>query len=505
MFIVAICLSAVAAFYSIVGLTAIFAAAVVPIVIMGSILEVAKLVVTVWLHEYWDRCRLTMKVYLVPAVGMLMLITSMGIFGFLSKAHSDQSLVGGDVQAKIAVYDEKIKVAKENIDANRRVLKQMDESVDQVMGRSQDEKGADKAVALRKAQAKERTRLLSEITAEQKTITQLSEERAPIAAEVRKVEAEVGPLKYIAAFIYGNDPDANLLEKAVTWVIIIIVAVFDPLAIMMLLAATESRKWYRKPKEEIELPQPTHVAQVPEPPKNIQEPVEEIKETGMKFVDPGEHPKDFDDKITQDSVVEQPLPEPDPVEKVEPEKSLLEQHPYLNQPFKHFEDLKPMVYPPPATAQPSPSQEVTANTHNNEVDHDEESDEPEVKAAKNRWKSLHPTDTLKVQRQLLARGIIKRLPWEVYLDGPEMSYGKEFPEFPIKGDMFIDTVSIPTKLYKYNGTSWIEVDKNNSDTYSYNSAYITSLIDRVSSGEYDPELLTDSERLQIEQRLRQEI
>jgi hypothetical protein len=71
--------------------------------------------------------------------------------------------------------------------------------------------------------------------------------------------------------------------------------------------------------------------------------------------------------------------------------------------------------------------------------------------------------------------------------------------------MFIDTVSIPTKLYKYNGTSWIEVDKNNSDTYSYNSAYITSLIDRVSSGEYDPELLTDSERLQIEQRLRQEI
>jgi hypothetical protein len=184
----ALSLSMVAAWYSILGLTAIFASAVIPIIIMGSILEVAKVTVTVWLHEYWHRCRLLMRIYLVPAVFMLMVITSMGIFGFLSKAHSDQSLVSGDVLAKIAVYDEKIKVSKDNIDANRRALKQMDEAEDQVMGRSQDEKGADKAVSIRRAQAKERTRLLAEIAAEQKTITALSEQRAPIAAEVRKVE-----------------------------------------------------------------------------------------------------------------------------------------------------------------------------------------------------------------------------------------------------------------------------------------------------------------------------
>jgi hypothetical protein len=114
------------------------------------------------------------------------------------------------------------------------------------MGRSQDEKGADKAVAIRRGQAKERTRLLSEITAEQKVIAQLSEERAPIAAEVRKVEAEVGPIKYIAAFIYGDNPDANLLEKAVTWVIVIIVAVFDPLAVLMLLGAQMTLLWHRE-------------------------------------------------------------------------------------------------------------------------------------------------------------------------------------------------------------------------------------------------------------------
>ena len=174
----ALSLSVVAAWYSILGLTAIFASAVIPIIIMGGILEVAKVTVTVWLHEYWHRCRLLMKCYLVPAVFMLMVITSMGIFGFLSKAHTDQSLVSGDVQAKIAVYDEKIKLAKDNIDANRKALKQMDEAVDQVMGRSTDEKGADKAVSLRRAQTRERNRLIREIAREQKKITALSAERA---------------------------------------------------------------------------------------------------------------------------------------------------------------------------------------------------------------------------------------------------------------------------------------------------------------------------------------
>ena len=242
-------ISAVAIYYSVVGLAAIFSAAVIPIIVMGSALEVAKLVCASWLKANWTQAPRLMKIYMTTAVIVLMLITSMGIFGFLSKAHSDQSLVSGDVLAKISVYDEKIKTAKENIDANRKALKQMDESVDQVMGRSQDEKGADKAVALRRGQAKERTRLLSEITAEQKVIAQLSEERAPIAAEVRKVEAEVGPLKYIAAFVYGAT-DESVLERAVTWVIITIIVVFDPLAVIMLLAAQMTFSWKKEQDDE---------------------------------------------------------------------------------------------------------------------------------------------------------------------------------------------------------------------------------------------------------------
>ena len=110
--VVALTLSTVAAYYSIIGLTAIFAGAVVPIIVMGSILEVGKIVTTVWLKKYWTKVRWFLKTYLVIAVVLLALLTSMGIFGFLSKAHSDQGLVSGDSQAKLALIDEKIKDRK---------------------------------------------------------------------------------------------------------------------------------------------------------------------------------------------------------------------------------------------------------------------------------------------------------------------------------------------------------------------------------------------------------
>ena len=244
-------ISVVAEYYSILGLTAIFAAAVIPVVIMGIALGIGKISATLWLKQNWELSPWPIRIYLGVAIMVLMLITSMGIFGFLSKAHSEQSLVSGDVLAKISVYDEKIKVSKENIDVNRKALKQMDEAVDQVMGRSSDTKGADKAVAIRRTQQKERTRLLAEIETEQKKVTALNEERAPIAAEVRKVEAEVGPIKYIASFIYG-DTEQAVLEKAVTWVIIILIVVFDPLAVILLLASQYSFAQFRKSNQQKE-------------------------------------------------------------------------------------------------------------------------------------------------------------------------------------------------------------------------------------------------------------
>ena len=243
-------ISAVAVYYSVAGLVSIFAAAVVPIIVMGVALEISKLIATIWLKLNWSRAPFFIKAYMSMAVAILMVVTSMGIFGFLSKAHSDQSLVSGDVQSRIAIYDEKIKTAKDNIDANRKQLKQMDEAVDQVMGRSADEKGADKANNIRRSQQRDRSALAKDIEVNQKLVAKLNDEAAPIRAEVRKVEAEVGPIKYIAAFIYGSNPDANVLEKAVTWVIIIIVSVFDPLAVILLLASQYSFQWFRQQQEE---------------------------------------------------------------------------------------------------------------------------------------------------------------------------------------------------------------------------------------------------------------
>jgi hypothetical protein len=242
MFVAAISLSCIAAWYSIAGLTAIFAAAVVPIIIMGGILEVSKLVVASWLYRNWEEVPNTFKVYFTVAVVILMMITSMGIFGFLSKAHLDQAVPAGDITSQVTIYDDKIKTERDNVAAARKALTQMDAQIDQKLSRSTDEKGADKAIQIRRSQSSERKKLQNEISESQKTIVKLQTERAPIASQARKIEAEVGPIKYIAALIYGDTLDANVLEKAVRWVIIMIVLVFDPLAVLMLVAVNWSLK-----------------------------------------------------------------------------------------------------------------------------------------------------------------------------------------------------------------------------------------------------------------------
>jgi hypothetical protein len=412
---------------------------------------------------------------------MLMVITSMGIFGFLSKAHSDQNLISGDAQSKIAIYDEKIKTQKENIEANRKALKQMDEGVDQVLGRSADEKGADKAVALRRAQQKERVRLQNEILQSQKSIAELNDARAPIAAEVRKIEAEVGPIKYIAAFIYGDNPDANLLERAVRWVIIILVVVFDPLAIMMVLASTESMKWERerrlRPAYEPD-DGPLTDAQVAQLRETVEPelPKGKVVETSKLFEDP--HPPGW----MYDELQSNPLNE------AEVEEVIAE--------FDQARHTEPVVFTPEyldALAQ--------------DDDHDDHED-PRIRAAVKQWKSENPDRTIKEERAKLARGKIDQLPWmQLIADNdlgrePTSGFGISFPANPVKGDTFMRVDSMPNVLYKFNGHHWIIVDKNLTDNYTYDDAYIEHLIAKLTSGEYDPDMLSDAEADAIARRVR---
>ena len=245
----ALLLSGVAAVYSVTGLIAIFPGSVWAIIIMGGTLEVSKITATVWLHKYWDRATLQFKLYLVPAIVVLMLITSMGIFGYLSAAHLSQSVPAGDITAQLQILDEKISTEHNNIDANKKALQQMDAQVDQLLGRTTDDKGATKAAQLRKSQLSERASLQSDISTAQKNIVAIQAERAPLAAQSRKATADVGPVLYIAALIYGDNPDANLLERAVRWIIILLVFVFDPLAIVLILAADQTFIWAREDRE----------------------------------------------------------------------------------------------------------------------------------------------------------------------------------------------------------------------------------------------------------------
>lgn len=238
-------ISAVAVYYSVAGLVSIFSASVIPIVIMGVTLELSKLVATLWLKQNWSIAPRIIKIYLFTAVIVLMTITSMGIFGYLSKAHLDQAVPSSIIIDQISVIDEKINTLKENINDSRKALSQMDSTVDQTIARSTSEAGAGRAASLRKSQSKERTVLQSSIEKAQSEISKLTVEKAPLTKEIKKVEAEVGPIKYIAALIYGDNITENLLERAVRWVIVLIVLIFDPLAVALLLASQYSFSYFR--------------------------------------------------------------------------------------------------------------------------------------------------------------------------------------------------------------------------------------------------------------------
>jgi hypothetical protein len=252
LFFNALLLSSIAAYYSIAGLIAIFSAAPLSIAMMGGSLELAKLVTVSWLYRNWNDAPRIMKYYFTVAVVILMFITSLGIFGFLSKAHTEQGSANSNLTAQIEVIDDKIKVEKEIIDDNRKALKQLDEAVDQTMGRTKDEKGATQSSQLRKAQQKERSRISSDISEARKKIAEYNVERFPLETESRKLEAEVGPIKYIAALAYsesGSEDAKASIEKAVRFIIILLVSVFDPMAVLLVIAANYNMNLLARKRE----------------------------------------------------------------------------------------------------------------------------------------------------------------------------------------------------------------------------------------------------------------
>lgn len=542
---VALLIEVVGAYYSITGLAAIFSGAVVPILIMGGSLEIGKVTAAVWLKNNWHRASLQFKLYLLPAVTLLMFITSMGIFGFLSKAHNDQNLVSGDVLSKISIYDEKIKIQKDNIESARKALQQMDLAVDQTMSRSTDEKGADKATAIRRNQARERSNLQGEISKAQAEIVKLNDLRAPIAAEVRKVEAEVGPIKYIAKLIYGDNPDQNILEKAVVWVIMMIVAVFDPLALVLILAAQQSIRWARNedqtnPDSQEELTFSEYLKKLREKffKKSKEESQGESTYTTIL--------ENLEPVVDQLEITDEYFCPIDPVEQNNAKDALLEE--YFIDDTEHTKPINKdptlpgwmfttPVKPAADTLSHIVIPEIPEHDHlhrmaramfiNGNSDIDERKYHAQHQAGEIDqlpWHNEEHINNMPIsdgeKKQLIERfANTPVLPKTTFIEvdplgletdneankltGEVRGFGTQFPVDPNKGDMFLKVDRLPSVLYKYNGIQWIEVDKTLTDTHAYDEAYIDHLIAKIDSGEYDPELLSEAEKDSIEQRLRQ--
>ena len=233
--LVALAISAVAAYYSIIGLIAIFSAAVIPIAVMGVVLEAGKLVTAAWVYHNWKRTPKLLKGYLISAVVVLMFITSMGIFGFLSKAHIEQTTISSDNSLQIELIDSQIQRERTTIERAENTLAQLDSALEKYV-----ELGAvTKGLNARKEQEGERSELNATINESTENITTLTKKKSELNAERIGLEAEVGPIKYIAELIYGEST-TSVLEDAVRGVILIIVFVFDPLAVLLLVAANQS-------------------------------------------------------------------------------------------------------------------------------------------------------------------------------------------------------------------------------------------------------------------------
>ena len=240
--ITSIAIAVVAAYFSVIGLATIFAGAELAVIIMASILELGKLVSAVWLHIYWKSVSLFSKLYLLLAVLVLMLITSMGIFGYLSKAHIETGASGGEYKAQIERIENRINRQNTTIARANKTLDDLETARDKY-----NELGAvTRGLNARKDQTEQRAQLNAAIDEAYNKIDEYNEDIADIKINIRAYEVEVGPIKYIAELVYGDRAE-EMTGDAIRYVMLLIIFVFDPLAVILLITSTKAIKEQRKP------------------------------------------------------------------------------------------------------------------------------------------------------------------------------------------------------------------------------------------------------------------
>ena len=234
----ALAVSSVAGYFSVMGLVSIFPAAAIAVGIMGASLELAKLTTASWIYRYWKTSNLLLKTYFMIAVLILSIVTSIGIFGYLSKAHLETTVNAGVSTEQILFIDQQIETEKQKINDSNTVLSQLDNTV-KILIEAQRIRGANGSIALRNSQKVEREQLTKDIGAANARVSQLTIDKSKQTQEQRKVESELGPIKYVAELFYGKG-DVETVDKAVRLLIILIILVFDPLAILLVVAANIS-------------------------------------------------------------------------------------------------------------------------------------------------------------------------------------------------------------------------------------------------------------------------
>ena len=252
-------IAGIAAYFSVIGMATIFAGAYLGTIVMMTALEVGKLVTAAFLHLAWDKLNY-MKYYLVTAVGVLMLITSLGIFGYLSKANIETTLVGDSYTLEMSIIDKRI----ESKDSQLQRLEDRVAGLDNILdtARPQDRNYIDRR------QTDERKEIANDIDIIVDDIVKLNQEKLPFQRLQLEQEGEIGPIKYVAEVIYGQDESVKYLDNAVRWVIFALIFVFDPLAILLLIT---SAGLIARPKGKLTPPvvENRYVLQVPK--KKIEE------------------------------------------------------------------------------------------------------------------------------------------------------------------------------------------------------------------------------------------
>ena len=495
----AISISGVAAYYSIVGLTAIFSGVFLPIVIMGSVLEFGKIITTVWLHLNWLKINFLIKWYMSIAVIVLMFITSMGIFGFLSRAHIDATSSVGDNQLIIDQLNLQIDVEKKRIDDSQRVISQMDTAINNILNQSSNSKTLDnqrggqianQANSLRNQQRKERQALTETVDQSNKRIADINSQKLKLQQAQAKTEAEVGPIKYIAQLIYGDQVNKDLLERAVRWVIIIIVAVFDPLAISMVLAITMAISKSRKNKNETVKQQDTTTGSTERSATTAAEDSSRDQEGFGKTTTESSSTEQLDDN-TVVRFVEKPIVE---YKTIEIEKIIEVEKPVevikavtIERPVEIIKEVEKIV----EVEKPIEIiKEVRVEDHDRMVELAKEIDNL-LAELKNKEHLIG---------QLRAEISILENPEEFTIN--DAVFGKDLPDIGSSGQLFCQYSAVGLTIYKWNDEKWIMVDKNQNDSYLLDEPVTNSIITTLATGELAWESLTHREQEALEPLLK---